>query len=283
MNYKAKRKKAGLTPYMMSKELGIDFNKYQLVEKGKIALEGNLIDKFQEILLNAKMIKFNRAQRMSDIQEYIKDGKLRKDMEVKKYNGQELAEITGISTSEISRTLNGKQTNEDTIERIFDFLTNPINVKVEMKPVYDRNKGNFTDEEKERYDRIIKENNTSRKEVAEKIGYTVSSINNLFGTNSYISLKCKEKFVEYMNELDNKKKEVIEEPTTEINEENVVEETIKDEEVNLIELDEVKSTEEQTETINEFMKLLQENHELKTALSKAERQVRLYEKLIERL
>ena len=44
--YKKKRKKAGLAPSDMAKELGINYKKYNLRENGVVKMPKNLIDKF---------------------------------------------------------------------------------------------------------------------------------------------------------------------------------------------------------------------------------------------
>lgn len=131
MNYRAKRNKAGLSAYTMSKELGIAYDKYLKVEKKLIPLEGEYVDKFMKILDRAKEILFNRKQKIHEIEESIKDGSLKKLSQKRGYSGKQLAETMGISPSEVSRTFTGKQTNQDTIERIYDFLQDPINVNVE--------------------------------------------------------------------------------------------------------------------------------------------------------
>ena len=62
MNYKQKRNSKRLDTYTVSKLLGIDEKTYIEVERGYRNLEGNLIDKFMDIMDNAKEIRFNNKQ-----------------------------------------------------------------------------------------------------------------------------------------------------------------------------------------------------------------------------
>ena len=146
MNYKKKRVKSGLSTYTIAKELGIDWKKYQAVEEHNLALEGEYLNKFLNITdyKNAKMIKFNRRQKLNDIKEFIKDGKLKDLMAKRGYNGMSLASTLDIDSNVIKRVLDGKEASDDTNEYVYDFLQNCLNAnteevteepKVEEKPV----------------------------------------------------------------------------------------------------------------------------------------------------
>ena len=130
MNYKKKRMKAGISFYTMSKELGITEKELEEVENKKRRLEGNLINKFQEIIENAKQIKFDRKVRMMNINMWFKDGSGKKALSDYGYSQRELAEQIGTSQAIVSRALNGQSAGDDEKEKIYDFLTNPIKKKI---------------------------------------------------------------------------------------------------------------------------------------------------------
>lgn len=294
MNYKSKRLKAKLTPYTVAKELGVDFNKYLLIEKGKIALEGELIDKFMKITepKNARTIKFNRFQRIADLKKKSKNGELKKMMTNRGYNGTKLAEAMGISDSEISRCMNygknSKKCNEDNLERVFDFLNSPINTYIEekgnVKKVQENNLNLLTKEEKEKYKQLIEKYDLKRADIAKEIGYKTSSISNLLSKSSYASPKCKERFVEYMKKYEameesEETKEVLEN-TPQI---EIPQEVPTPEESPIEETQTTIPEEEKRLNFTEMFELVKENIKLKQKVSDLEIQLARYNKLIDRL
>lgn len=135
MNYKRKRVKSGLSTYTIAKELGIDWKKYQEVEENKIALEGENLNKFLNITeyKNAKMIKFNRRQKINDIKNFINDGKMKELMAKRGYNGMTLASVLGVDSNVIKRVLDGKEASEDMNEYVYDFLQDSLNANTEVE------------------------------------------------------------------------------------------------------------------------------------------------------
>jgi transcriptional regulator with XRE-family HTH domain len=171
MNYKRKRIRAGISAYTMSKELGVDYEKYLKVEKKLIPLEGGLLNKFQDVLKNAKMIKFNHKQRMHEIHQFIKEGKMRDLMVKRGYNGVTLARVMNIAPSEISHVLNGKNNNEERVERVYDFLTNPINANVEGSDKQTEIEFDYKELEK-----IMRKKDLKRIVIAEALNIPYSSL-----------------------------------------------------------------------------------------------------------
>ncbi len=139
MDYSGKRRKVKLSAYTVAKELGVDFNKYKLVENGIVHLEKDLLDKFLEITQpeNAKMIKFNRDQRLFDIKNFASHNEnLKKLMKDRKYNQNQLADVMGVKKVTMSKLINyGKnkkdKVSDDLLERVYDFLMNPLNINPE--------------------------------------------------------------------------------------------------------------------------------------------------------
>ena len=109
--YKKKRKKAGLAPSDMAKELGINCKKYSLIENGVVKMPKNLIDKFNEIVSKGKnentLERLNNEQVVNDFWNDMKtkvDGQYNLKRRMKEFNidtFRELASLTGISNSNI--------------------------------------------------------------------------------------------------------------------------------------------------------------------------------------
>ena len=81
MNFKKKRLAAGISKYTMMKELGVDKNKYDKIESGKLQLSGNLLDKFMEVIKNSREINFNRQVKLEKINQWIQSGEIKKSIE----------------------------------------------------------------------------------------------------------------------------------------------------------------------------------------------------------
>lgn len=186
MNYKAKRYRSGLTTYTIAKELGIDWRKYQDVESRKINLEGEYLDKFIKITepKNAKMIRFNRNQRIRDIKTFIKEGKLKELMAKRNYNAMTLARILDFDATTMNQILNGTYSSDDTNEFVYDFLNNPINayvdeseIKIQESDTDASDKERYTDDDiYKELKRLKEEKGFSCQEISEATGVATSTI-----------------------------------------------------------------------------------------------------------
>lgn len=168
MNYKQKRNNKRLDTYTVSKLLGIDEKTYIEVERGYRNLEGNLIDKFMDIMDNAKEIRFNNDQLEMDIDDWIESGEAKEDIKRMGYEQIEIAEKLNTSPSMISKTLlhpNNVQFN--TKYKLYDFVKNPLNKNIEDK----------LKEEKEK--NVIKEVENTEKNVIEKKPTEMLSVNQI--------------------------------------------------------------------------------------------------------
>lgn len=174
MNYKKKRIQAGLSAYTMSKELGVPYDKYLLVEKKQIPLEGSLLDRFQNTLKNARMIKFNHKQKMQDIKHTIEKGELKDRMAKMNYNGLALARAMNFAPSEISQILNNKCKNQERVEMVYDFLMNPINIDINTE---DKQVEVEVDEfDYKELERIMRKKKIKKLDVAEALNVPYSSL-----------------------------------------------------------------------------------------------------------
>lgn len=168
MNYKQKRNSKRLDTYTVSKLLGIDEKTYIEVERGYRNLEGNLIDKFMDIMDNAKEIRFNNKQLEQDIDDWIESGEAKENIKRMGYEQIEIAEKLNTSPSMISKTLlhpNNVQFN--TKYKLYDFVKNPLNKNIEDK----------LKEEKEK--NVIKEVENTEKNVIEKKPTEMLSVNQI--------------------------------------------------------------------------------------------------------
>lgn len=168
MNYKQKRNNKRLDTYTVSKLLGIDEKTYIEVERGYRNLEGNLIDKFMDIMDNAKEIRFNNKQLEQDIDDWIESGEAKEDIKRMGYEQTEIAEKINTSPSMVSKVLchpNNVQFN--TKYKLYDFVKNPLNKNIEDK----------LKEEKEK--NVIKEVENIEKNVIEKQPTEMLSVNQI--------------------------------------------------------------------------------------------------------
>lgn len=134
MNYRQKRNKNKLSTYQVSKLLGIDEKTYIEVEKGYRNLEGDMLQKWQDIMDNSKGIRLENMQKERDIDDMIKSGKVKKDLKELGYTQTELSKKLGISLGGLNKALKQpEKSNFDYKLRIVDFVENPLNKKIEWK------------------------------------------------------------------------------------------------------------------------------------------------------
>lgn len=142
--YKKKRKKAGLAPSDMAKELGINCKKYSLIENGVVKMPKNLIDKFNEIVSKGKnentLERLNNEQVVNDFWNDMKtkvDGQYNLKRRMKEFNidtFRELASLTGISNSNISHYLNEDwEAPYDFKNTMYQFFQDELNIQVPKK------------------------------------------------------------------------------------------------------------------------------------------------------
>lgn len=291
MNYRNKRTKAGISLYTMAKELGIEEKKYREVENKKKPLEGELVDRFSEIISKAKQINFDRKVRLVNINLWYKTGTARKTLEEYNYTQGELAKELGISTANASDVFCNKSASDDIKEKIYDFLHNPMNKKLvkEKKEIY-------MDVKKE-----LEELKMSQRELADLTGVSQVTISYLVTGTRDVKRETKEKVYKIIKKLKEEKQEgyieapVVEEPVEVV--EEVVEEPVEEETSTVIEepVEEVEEVVEEPVVVEEapvveeldykalYEGLTARYEFLVHETQKYKRQVMLYEKLIEKM
>lgn len=143
MNYKVKRNRAKLDTYTVSKLLGIKEKTYKEVEKGLRNLEGDKIDKFFEIIDNAKEIRLDNMQKEPIIDEWIISGKAKEDIKEMGYNKKSFAEAIDYSQPTINQILNSKRQGSFGVKcAMYDFLHDPLNKNIETKKNVKKNMEN---------------------------------------------------------------------------------------------------------------------------------------------
>lgn len=311
MNYKSKRNRVGLSAYTVAKELGIDYRTYLEVDNGKRPLEGEYIDKFMNILNNAKEIKFNRLERMKKINEWFDSGKALERCREYGFSGASLGRELGLTQGCISMAINPDNkyhymTGDDTKEIIYDFLTNPFNKKIiiENKKVNNKIENDLVNNDKSFVEmnnwykntnisyEIIKKYGSIPK-FAKFVGISSTHIYNVLNGNKNASDKMIRKLYDLLHSENDNNEEVetfeyvepttpnVEEQTNTNNDtENEIENSVQEveKEDNVVEI-KVEPKEKDIITVSKdsVIRNLQEENE------RLRRQIMLYEKLIERL
>lgn len=243
MNYKSKRVSAGIGTYTMAKELGVDEEKYKNLERGKLELKGQLLEKFMQTIGKAKEIKFNRMDKMHEINEWVNSGQAAIDVKNTGYSQVEIGNLINASNSAICHLLKDKRGSDDLKEKLYDFVTNPLNKKVEDKKdrkeikykTYTLTNNNFIklklsnkiskDHTLYKIKEILDNNDITRKELVELSEHSYSNLTRLIG-EKYIEESKETRELLYQNLL--KKYGTSEsEPTEEIVEEKAIEQVIE--------------------------------------------------------
>ena len=163
MNYKFKRNQKRISMYTMAKKLGVDVTKYKKMEQGLVALEGELLDKFHDVLDHAKEINLERSIKIRKIDEWISSGGMKKAMKDMGYNQMQLAKKLDTVQTTISKVALGKESvSDDMKEMVYDFLNNPFN-KNFKEPEKKAKKENV--DSNENNEQPIVEENTKEKDI----------------------------------------------------------------------------------------------------------------------
>lgn len=135
MNYRKKRTQAKLSIYTMAKELGIDYKTMLEIDRGERNLDGEYITKFLKVLERATAINMSRNEKLFEVRNYFMTDEPKKDLKKLNYAQSDLPKMFDCSLNPISRTFNKKiaEVSDDFLERIYDFLHNYTNKKLETK------------------------------------------------------------------------------------------------------------------------------------------------------
>ena len=226
--YKKKRRKTGLAPSDMAKELGIDCKKYSLIENGVIKMPKNLMDKFNEIVSKGKsehtLDRLNNEQVVNDFWNDMKikvDGQYNLKRKMKEFNidtFRELAKLVGVSNSNISHYLSADwEAPYDFKNTIYLFFQDELNIQAPKKKSTSSLKGKKGNNQVGRackdpvlvdwykntnLIKIANENNLTYDDIAIGCGVNISSVSRAMrkstNTPSYNTLKC---LKEYFDKL----------------------------------------------------------------------------------
>lgn len=139
--YKRKRTKAKLTRGYIAQELGIDYKRYELIEKGVVKMPTNLIDKFNSIFNKTDgEIAVDKIEQKEEVEEWFKrvckkdeNGKRELDDLMKEFNVNsfsELAKLLGYSNpSSVLIPINGVKRSRQCEEKIYNFFHNELNIQ----------------------------------------------------------------------------------------------------------------------------------------------------------
>lgn len=218
--YKKKRRKAGLAPSDMAKELGINYKKYNLIENGVVKMPKNLIDKFNEIVSRGKnentLERLNNEQVVNDFWNDMKikvDGQYNLKSKMKEFNidtFRELAKLVGVSNSNISHYLSADwEAPYDFKNTIYLFFQDELNIQEPKKKSTSSLKGKKGNNQVGRackdpvlvnwykttdLIKLANENNVTYEDISIGSGINLSSVSRAMrkstNTPSYNTLKC---------------------------------------------------------------------------------------------
>lgn len=154
--YEKKRRKTTLTRSDVANYLNIDYDRYELIERGKVKMPKNLINKFNELINKQKgevrVEQLNREQIVNEWWDKVRVkkgiGKYGLTEYMDKFNIKslsQLAELMGYKNKlAIQQHLNGynnKNTTYDFKNRLYSFFENELNMQpVEIKQTIQRKK-----------------------------------------------------------------------------------------------------------------------------------------------
>lgn len=144
MNYYAKRRKrSGLTRSEIAEKLGIDYQKYELIERGKVKMPMGLLDRFNEITMKKEVNKIEDINKKEEVEKWWEenitarreDGKskiwdLMDNFNIKSY--KQLGTLMGYeSCSTISdcTRVGGANPGFNTKNRWYTFFQNELNIQ----------------------------------------------------------------------------------------------------------------------------------------------------------
>lgn len=218
--YKKKRRKAGLAPSDMAKELGVDCKKYSLIENGVVKMPKNLINKFNEIVNKGKnehtLERLNNEQVVNDFWNEMKikvDGQYNLKRKMKEFNidtFRELSKLVGVSNSNISHYLSADwEAPYDFKNTIYLFFQDELNIQVPKKKANGPLKGKPGNNQVGRackdpvlvdwykttdLIKLANENNVTYEDISIGSGINLSSVSRAMrkstNTPSYNTLKC---------------------------------------------------------------------------------------------
>ena len=168
--YEKKRRKIGLSQIDVANQLGISYDRYLLIERGKVKMPTNLMDKFNELINRSKGERdIEKLERKRVVDEWWDEmsqkvgyGKYKLGEKMKEFNidtYKELSQLLGYKNqSQLSSYLNGNMVVTDNVKNIiYSFFENELNIQPpkEKNNVTQKHNNNMrltSNEKKELYD-----------------------------------------------------------------------------------------------------------------------------------
>lgn len=156
--YYKKRRQSGLERSDVANLLGIDYKRYESIERGIVKMPKNLIDKFNEIVNRDKgenkIQQLNREQVVEEFWNEIKGNRQKLLEKMKEFNiatYKELAILLGYKEgSTISNYINGNiPCSYDFKNKLYSFFENELNIQEPKTKVINKPISKTTKEEKE--------------------------------------------------------------------------------------------------------------------------------------
>lgn len=216
--YRRKRLQKGLDISDVANYLGIDYQKYESIDRGNVKMPKNLINKFNELMNKSKgeqMIKkLTREELVNNFWNDIsikENGKYRLYGIMAQYNIETLAELSYLlgyrSSAILSSCLTGtKEPNYDFKNKVYSFFENELNIQDPNKKIH---RGQITVNDNEYLDwykkfdikKWLKDNKMNRATFSAYANISRSTlyyyVNNLVIPNTETIKKCKDAIERY--------------------------------------------------------------------------------------
>ena len=229
--YKKKRMQKGMSKSDIANALGIDYERYNLIEKGLVKMPKNLIDKFNEIINRGEINKIEKLSREQLVDQWWEEmktkdenGKFNLCKKMKEFNISTFKELTKLlgykDSSIISVYLNNRQEmGFDTKNRFYSFFENELNIQP-PKTIKVKNKKEIKVEDKEllewyrqfNFKEWKEKNNTKYQDLYREIGICAGTFSNLINKKFDVpSIKTLLKVKQYIENTTTEETPIIEE------------------------------------------------------------------------
>ena len=310
--YYFKRHKVGMTRSEMANALEVDYDRYELWEKGVLDMPSKYIDKFNEIIHRTKKDhNIDRLKHEREVNEWWEEMRQKDDRGVYKLNEvakqynfkttRDLSEKLGFHKNSISFFLSSGNVSYDKKDRMYTFLHNELNIQPPLKKKGYTYKVNGERKELlEWYNNFdlkhfLLEHDLKQADILRSTSIasgTISAlVNRKFDTPTTMVLS---QLKDYVDKVENG--EEIEEIDSTVEENDIIEETVEDEETNIDDIEEeiiddyknIKPVEQLRETtsnemIQEYSQIQKAIARVEVLLAKAKADVLVYEDILKDL
>ena len=196
--YKRKRIKGGLSKADMARELGIDYKRYNLIERGDVKMPSRLIDKFNEIINRGNENKLTSLEHGAEADKFWEEMCKRDDKDIptlyKKMNEFNIGSVKDLATllgykspGMIYQYLKTTDVvNDDFKKRVYLFFTNELNIQepIEKQTVVHSRSSKQDEEMTEYYNEtnfkeLMKRFNVTSKQICEELGINKSGFSRM--------------------------------------------------------------------------------------------------------